>query len=71
MASESDNKKVSPEIETKLEGKQVENVTETEVEEPHFTLAINIPHFPGKTYVFVSLMSNNIFLQYCINSILN
>ncbi|CAG8468885.1 11169_t:CDS:2 [Diversispora eburnea] len=54
MESESDNKKVVSETETKLGGKQVENVVETEAEEPHFTLAINIPHFPGKTYVFAN-----------------
>ncbi|CAG8630479.1 5293_t:CDS:10, partial [Racocetra fulgida] len=44
---------VTPET-TKKEGKVVENVVEDtiiEAEEQNFTLAINFPHFPGKTYV--------------------
>ncbi|CAG8543922.1 5185_t:CDS:10 [Dentiscutata erythropus] len=47
---------VTPET-TKNEGKLVENVVEdtiVEAEEPNFTLAINFPHFPGKTYVMAN-----------------
>ncbi|CAG8475236.1 13960_t:CDS:10 [Gigaspora rosea] len=47
---------VTPET-TKSEGKLVENVVEdtiVEAEEPNFTLAINFPHFPGKTYVMAN-----------------
>ncbi|CAG8622887.1 12933_t:CDS:2 [Acaulospora colombiana] len=56
MASESANKKVTPDTEPKS-GKPIKDVTENaieEVDEPHFTLAIKIPHYPGPTYVFAN-----------------